>query len=102
MRPGKFIRLAVYSVIAVVVALMFFNEISKVYFLKNENKRIEKRIEDLEAQNRAYRGEIKALKQDERYIEKILREGTGDDKRQRKDIQVQRRITLTFILCFHI
>lgn len=84
MRPERFIRLAVYSVIAVVVALMFFNEISKVYFLKNENKRIEKRIEDLEAQNRAYREEIKALKQDERYIEKILREDLGMIKDKEK------------------
>ena len=73
-----------YSVIAVAVALMFFNEISKVYFLKNENKRIEKRIEDLEAQNRAYREEIKALKQDERYIEKILREDLGMIKDKEK------------------
>ena len=84
MRPQKFIRLAVYSVIAVVVALVFFNEISKVYFLKNENKRIEKRIEDLEAQNRAYREEIKSLKQDERYIEKILREELGMIKDKEK------------------
>ena len=84
MRPQKFIRLAVYSVIGVVVALMFFNEISKVYFLKSENKRIEKRIEGLEAQNRAYREEIKALKQDERYIEKILREELGMIKDKEK------------------
>lgn len=84
MRPERFIRLAVYSVIAVVVALMFFNEISKVYFLKNENKRIEKRIEDLETQNRAYREEIKALKQDERYIEKVLREELGMIKDKEK------------------
>lgn len=84
MRPQKFIRLAVYSVIAVVVALVFFNEISKVYFLKNENKRIEKRIEDLEVQNRAYREEIKSLKQDERYIEKILREELGMIKDKEK------------------
>ncbi|MDE0158529.1 MAG: septum formation initiator family protein [Candidatus Dadabacteria bacterium] len=84
MRPQRFIRLAAYSVIAVAVALMFFNEISKVYFLKNENKRIEKRIEDLETQNRAYREEIKALKQDERYIEKILREELGMIKDKEK------------------
>ncbi len=84
MKPEKFIRLAVYSVIAVVVALMFFNEISKVYFLKNENKRIEKRIEDLEAQNSAYKEEIRALKQDERYIEKILREELGMIKEKEK------------------
>ena len=84
MKPGKFIRLAVYSVIAVMVALVFFNEISKVYFLKNENKRIEKRIENLEAQNKVYRDEIKALKQDERYIEKILREELGMIKDKEK------------------
>lgn len=84
MKPGKFIRLALYSVVAVVVALVFFNEISKVYFLKNENKRIEKRIENLEARNKAYRDEIKALKQDERYIEKILREELGMIKDKEK------------------
>ena len=84
MKPGKFIRLAVYLVIAVVVALVFFNEIPKVHFLKNENKRIEKRIENLEAQNKAYRDEIKALKQDERYIEKILREELGMIKDKEK------------------
>ena len=84
MKPEKFIRLAVYSVIAAVVALMFFNEISELYFLKNENRRIEKRIEDLEAQNRAYKEEIKALKQDERYIEKILREDLGMIKEKEK------------------
>ena len=84
MKPGRFIRLAVYSVIAVAVALVFFNEISKVYFLKNENKRIEKRIENLEVQNKAYRDEIKALKQDERYIEKILREELGMIKDKEK------------------
>ncbi len=84
MKPQRFIRLAVYSVIAVAVALMFFNEISKVYFLKNENRRIEKRIEDLEAQNRAYGEEIKALRQDERYIEKVLREELGMIKEKEK------------------
>lgn len=84
MKPGKFIRLAAYSVIAVVVALVFFNEISKVYFLESENKRIEKRIENLEAQNKAYRDEIKALKQDERYIEKVLREELGMIKDKEK------------------
>ena len=84
MKPGKFIRLALYSVIIVVVALVFFNEISKVYFLKNENKRIEKRIEDLKAQNSAYREEIDAMKQDQRYLEKILREELGMIKDKEK------------------
>ncbi len=84
MKPGKFIRLALYSVIIVVVALVFFNEISKVYFLKNENKRIEKRMEDLKAQNSAYKKEIDAIKQDQRYLEKILREELGMIKDKEK------------------
>ena len=84
MKPGKFIRLALYSVIIVVVALVFFNEISKVYFLKNENKRIEKRIEDLKTQNSAYKKEIDAIKQDQRYLEKILREELGMIKDKEK------------------
>ncbi len=84
MRPKKFIRLAVYSVIALGLALIFFNEISKVYFLKSENKRIEKDIENLETQNSAYKEEIKALKQDKRYIEKMLREELGMIKDKEK------------------
>lgn len=84
MTPKGLLKLAVYSVIALAVALVFFNEISKVYFLKSENKRVENRIEDLKVQNEAYRQEIKALNQDERYIEKILREELGMIKDKEK------------------
>ncbi|MCY4261994.1 MAG: septum formation initiator family protein [Candidatus Dadabacteria bacterium] len=84
MTPERLIRLAVYSVIAVVVGLMFFNEISKVYFLKNENKRVEKRIEDINAQNDSYRQEIKSIEQDQKYLEKILREELGMIKDKEK------------------
>lgn len=84
MTPKGLLRLAVYLVIALAVAMVFFNEISKVYFLKNENKRVEERIEDLKAQNEAYRQEIKALKHDEGYIEKVLREELGMIKDREK------------------
>ncbi len=84
MTPKGLLRLAVYFVIAVVVGLVFFNEISKVYFLKNENKRVEKRIEDIKAQNETYRQEINAIKQDQRYLEKILREELGMIKDKEK------------------
>ena len=63
---------------------MFFNEISKVYFLKNENKRVEKRIEDINAQNDSYRQEIKSIEQDQKYLEKILREELGMIKDKEK------------------
>ncbi len=84
MTPKGLLRLAVYFVIAVVVGLVFFNEISKVYFLKNENRRVEKRVEDIKAQNEAYRQEINAIKQDRRYLEKILREELGMIKDKEK------------------
>ena len=84
MTPKGIVRLAVYFVIAVVVGLVFFNEISKVYFLRNENRRVEERIEDIKAQNEAYRQEINAIKQDKRYLEKILREELGMIKDKEK------------------
>ena len=91
MTPQRLVRLAVYLVIAVVVGLVFFNEISKVYFLKDENKRIEKRIEDLNAQNDAYRQEIKSIEQDQEYLEKILREELGMIKDKEKIFRFKER-----------
>ena len=66
------------------VVFAFVNEISKVYFLKNENRKIEKRIEDLKTENEAYREEIKAIKEDRKYLEKILREELGMIKEREK------------------
>ena len=91
MTPQRLVRIAVYLVIAVVVGLVFFNEISKVYFLKDENKRIEKRIEDLNAQNDAYRQEIKSIEQDQEYLEKILREELGMIKDKEKIFRFKER-----------
>ncbi len=84
MESRKFIKLVAYSVIVIAVALVFFNEISKVYFLKNENETIEKRIADLKSQNNAYREEIKSIKQDEKYLEKMFREELGMIKEREK------------------
>lgn len=46
-------------------------------FLREENEKIEKKIEELEFANKELEGKIKAIKSDKRYIEKIAREELG-------------------------
>ena len=84
MAYARLARLVAYLAVALVVVFAFVNEISKVYFLKNENRKIEKRIEDLKTENEAYREEIKAIKEDRKYLEKILREELGMIKEREK------------------
>ncbi len=81
---SRLARLAAYLAVALVAVFAFVNEISKVYFLKSENRKIEKRIEDLRTENEAYRKEIKAIKEDKKYLEKILREELGMIKEREK------------------
>ncbi|MBI2487768.1 MAG: septum formation initiator family protein [Deltaproteobacteria bacterium] len=59
------------------VVYLFTREISEVMFLREENEKIEKKIEELEFANKELEGKIKAIKSDKRYIEKIAREELG-------------------------
>lgn len=73
MAYSRLARLAAYLAVALLVVFVFVNEISKVYFLKNENRKLENRIEYLGTENEEHRKEIEAIKKDRKYLEKLLR-----------------------------
>lgn len=73
----RIIRALVVLVLIVIFSFLFSKESSELYFLKNENAKIEKKIEELESQNSAYVHKIKELKENEKYMEKVLREELG-------------------------
>lgn len=65
-------------VIAVIIATFAFTrEISYLNYLKQENSKIEKRIDKLQSQNSEYQQDIDSIKNDKRYIENVLREELG-------------------------
>ncbi|HEX9831329.1 MAG: FtsB family cell division protein [Thermodesulfobacteriota bacterium] len=74
-------KTAVRSILIVVLTLgvvyLFAREISEVRFLREENEKIEKKIEQLEIANKELEVKIKTIKNDKRYIEKIAREELG-------------------------
>ena len=74
-------KTAVRSILIVVLTLgvvyLFAREISEVRFLREENEKIEKKIEQLEIGNKELEVKIKTIKNDKRYIEKIAREELG-------------------------
>ena len=73
MAYSRLARLAAYLAVALLVVFVFVNEISKVYFLKNENRKLENRMEYLRTENEEHRKEIEAIKKDRKYLEKLLR-----------------------------
>ena len=73
MAYSRLARLAAYLAVALLVVFVFVNEISKVYFLKNENRKLENRIEYLRTENEEHRKEIEAIRKDRKYLEKLLR-----------------------------
>lgn len=74
-------KTAVRSILIVVLTLgvvyLFAREISEVRFLREENEKIEKKIEQLEIGSKELEVKIKTIKNDKRYIEKIAREELG-------------------------
>ncbi len=84
MELQRFVKIAALAVVVLVVGALFFREISELFMLKNENKKIEKNIEELRKQNEEYRREIEAVKNDKKYLEKILREDLGMIKEREK------------------
>ena len=63
--------------IIVFIAFMFSREISQLNHLNKENKSILKRIDKLNNENEDYKEKIQAMKDDKRYIEKVIREELG-------------------------
>jgi cell division protein FtsB len=71
------VRSILIVALTLAVVYLFTREISEVLFLRKENEKIEKKIEELEFANKELEGKIKAIKSDKRYIEKIAREELG-------------------------
>ena len=66
-------------IVALILAVgyMFASEISQLSILRKENERIRIKIDQLEVANKELRKKIEAIKNDERYIEKLAREELG-------------------------
>jgi cell division protein FtsL len=59
------------------VGYMFISEISQLSTLRKENERIRIKVDQLKVANKELRKKIEAIKNDERYIEKLAREELG-------------------------
>ncbi len=73
----KIIRALFVLILIVCFSFLFSKESSELYFLKNENAKIEKKIEELQSENGAFEHKIKKIGEDEKYMEKVLREELG-------------------------
>jgi cell division protein FtsL len=73
-------RVLRYTLILLLVSFLsyaFVKEIARLYFLYKENQRIEGRIFELQLENKRLKKKIEALKNDQRFIEKVAREELG-------------------------
>ncbi|GBD38220.1 Cell division protein FtsL [bacterium HR37] len=73
-------RVLRYTLILLLVSFLsyaFVKEIARLYFLYEENQRIEGRIFELQLENKRLKKKIEALKNDQRFIEKVAREELG-------------------------
>lgn len=73
----KIIRALFILILIVSFSFLFSKESSELYFLKNENAKIEQKIEELEAENKSYEDKINMLEGNEKYMEKVLRKELG-------------------------
>jgi len=66
-------------IVALILAVgyMFISEISQLSTLRKENERIRIKVDQLKVANKELRKKIEAIKNDERYIEKLAREELG-------------------------
>lgn len=71
-------------ILIIFISFIFSREISHLHFLTKENDKILERIETLEIQNDDYKDKIEAIKNDNKYIEKIVREELGMIKKDEK------------------
>lgn len=64
-------------IVVIIATFIFTREISYLNHLEKENGKIEKRIDKLQAQNSDYKDNIDSIKNDENYIENVLRDEFG-------------------------
>ena len=70
-------KLILFFVVVVILALIFFPSFSKYQKLSSEQRRLEKRIEELERINKQLEEEKYKLETDIEYIERRAREKLG-------------------------
>ncbi|NIP29921.1 MAG: cell division protein FtsB [Candidatus Dadabacteria bacterium] len=73
----KLFRTLLILILLISFGFLFSRESSKLHFLKKENKKIEESIKELEAENEDYNIQINAIKNDKKFIEKVLRKELG-------------------------
>lgn len=70
----KLFRSTLILVLIILLTFLFSRELSHLHYLTKENKKIEDRIETLTMQNEDYKERIDSVKNDSRYIEKLVRD----------------------------
>lgn len=84
------LRIGVILTFTVIFSFLFIEELSKLEALKNENKKIEARIEKLSSDNELLKLKIEALKNNDRYIEITARHELGMIKDGEKIIKFKK------------
>ena len=80
----KILRSTFILILIIFITFIFSREISNLHFLTKENDKILERIDTLEIQNDDYKDKIEAIKNDNKYIETIVREELGMIKKGEK------------------
>ena len=80
----KLFRSTFILALIILLTFLFSREFSHLHFLTKENKKIEERIETLTIQNENYKEKIDSVKNDKRYIEKLIRDDLGMIKKGEK------------------
>ena len=73
----KLIRSTFILLIICFIIFVFAREVSTLHFLSTENNKSIDRIEKLSRNNSIYREKIDAIKNEPKYIEKIIRDELG-------------------------
>ncbi len=77
MNKKRIFRSLLIVLVVAFATFIFAREISYLNYLKKENSKIENRIDRLQAQNSEYKHSIDSIKNDEKYIENVLRDELG-------------------------
>ncbi len=73
----RFLLISIPIILIIIFAIFGDNGLIRLYNLHNEKVRLVSRNKRLEDENRRFRKEIKMLKKDKGYIERVAREELG-------------------------
>ena len=77
MLKSRLLRSLLIVLVVTLATFIFIKQISYLNHLKSENARIESRIDKIRKQNSDYENKIYSIKNDKKYIEKVLRQDLG-------------------------